>query len=1466
MQPENTSLTSESNSEWRDHQERLKLELQNQESEQLELLAAALISRFLNVPIAVASSGFQYGADAGPAGRQGRRFRLECKKYKDSTRLDQRMLLGEIVQALARDEALEGWFLIATLAVPEQIRQSLNQYGERNGVPIVIIDWGQDNEVAPLAALCAFAPDLVEEFVSSNAGGAARVLQTVSGDATERLHRDLQSWCLGFDSLRTRTLETLNRMWYSPRASIAELGHNAAGGAQEKKIKRGAVHDALNAWWGGSARADAPAAVVGLDGVGKTWATLEWLVDSQDQQPILVIIPSFAVAAGTSDVSETGVKKLLAERLSEITKVQNPEHWFRRLNYLLKRPVDEGPVLTVFFDGLNQEPSVQWVRLLQVLQNETFENRVRIILSTRDFHFDDGLSALRSLFVPSKRVDVGHFDREPGGELDRMLEFEGLRQTDLHDDVIEWACVPRLFNIVVRLREKLVGPGQITVHRILWEYGRDSFGERNQRSFSSNEWEDWLKEIASGFLREIPPDSLTTLSETVGRRDLTPDHVYARLSDIIDGQFATRTESGDFELNPAIITHALGVALLTSFRGTTSPSFETLQVELIEWLEPIAGFDERADILRAAVSILVAQERATEPPLPGVLVTMWLQSQNMPEKHLQELADLAPNLVAALLDAVEHSDSHFHDAARLRAVDALRAIPRTDSTALTQIVSRARRWLSEIFSDNVNPGPYMVLGIELVSGARSLELLKAAVPSIIEGFPLVEALPIFETEAVAAVHSGVPSVCWEGLRWLCLFNEVDSDETANALRELAEGIRRRQPESGVKPDLPERVAVRLLGLTGRDEDEDTAASIFANVERSLTYEKDYLPQPGKSVFALERRHAETALSDTEVKLVLRVQRTRELWLDPKFEPPESFVEELRATVDCIDVEQLGRSQYSTTDDYVLGELEPALARCAPDLLADLRRRTMRSIATSPSESRYWSAIQATNHLVLAGDAEISAARALRLNGKENDEEKEAYIANKLLLIEIRDLDARTQFDTLIQADLKYILGDFSEVLRPLMAEDIDTLIDCYNKGTQKQQDDLLIIMSFHPQALSDNAWAWIAEHAKNSGNHCCWAAFQILTQTDPMRFGQILAADDWSWEPDESFRVNHYGTRALIEATLDRPFTDIVPKLAPWLLLSAARRRGTEPDEVLLAAEKLGQWLMSDRIKEASLGLHVEAEDFEPVLRFAPHLVDQWLEGCSEPTAEFRYRAHNSIFRPLCEALLTHDPCRGVQVWRVLHETIPHFGLTNLDDLWHMALRVPDSLAVTALREELAELEYCHTDKALFDLAIAASFNNRDDWLTERIETDQASTLIWKQKRAVVLAGFTSNNALPVAGAWPDGEIRTNYANLAVKSARHRLIEACARHWWQVFLMAPNPEEAYAAWVLFLRSADRRAWVWMQQDIENAKDSDDFFKLKMVHFQLNHERLRTAMKKRDDRADRQFLYRPVSKGIGPWAS
>ena len=1470
------------------HHERLKEELQQggkEKASNLEHLAAALLSRLLNVPFPVAESGYQHGGDAGTAGHQGRKLRLECKKYSDTSSLGERELLGEIDQALKRDQALEAWILVATRPVGGTLQDSLVQKGESVGVPIVIIDWA-NHGIAKLAALCAFAPDLVEKEFSKEAGEAARALQPISKQAIERLQRDLQSWCLGYDTLRTLSHEGLDKIWNSPRESNAKLGQDAAGGAQKKKIKRSTVHEALNTWWDGLAHNDAPVAVVGLEGTGKTWATLDWLIDKRDEQPIVLVIPSSAVAAG--HVSETSVKQILSDHLHDMSGgIRDGEHWLRRLENLLKRPTDEGPVLTVFFDGMNQEPSTPWLHILKILQGETFEGRLRVIVSTRTHYYEDRLSELSGLTVSAERVDVDLYDTAPGSELDQMLEFENLTQADLHPEVIELARNPRLFKLVIRFREALIEAGQVTVHRLLWEYGRDYFGVRAGRSFSQNEWRDWLTEIAQKHRNDIEYKySLKSLGETIARPDLSQNEVYARLSDIIDGPFTNPKSSGNLQLTPTVVAHALGAALLDDLNQEASPTFETLNAKLAEWFDPISGLKERAEILRAAVSILVEQGCAAESLASGVLVTAWLQSQNVPHEHRQELAGLAPNFPDALLDAIEHSDNYTHDSARFWAVNALRNIPRENTAAFTKIINRSLRWM-RIVSRNVDMQPnankehdkrrsdrlknligidssqhIKVCGVELelVDYDTGFSARQSTVPSIIEVFPLAEALPIFEIAAVSVVVRG-QNASWDGLKWICLLNENDPDDMVKALRVLSEEILHRSPEPGIHPDLPKSITALLLRLTGHKADEDKAVDIEPDLDRPFSYGKDYLRKAGQSWFPLERRHAEIVLADTELALTYRVQQTKELWLDPNFEPPDTFVAELRKAAESIDVEKLDRYMEITSEDHDFEVLEPVLARCAPDLLADLVCRKMQNLSTCPPEFRESRASRATHHFILAGDVEIAAARTLRL--KYSDKDEEDSVVRDLLLMEVSNLDAQTQFDLLLESDLENFSRYFCKFLRRPTRDDIDALITRYATYPSSKQRVLLILLSIFRVELTDSAWEWVESFRKHQDHDLRRLAFQILSHANPMRFGQTLETEDWSWSPDENIDVCHYGTSALIKATSDIPFDELVPRLAPWQLLKAARLRGAIPNEVRLAAKKFDSKSVSE---------YIRIENFKPVLIHAMDIVEQWLDDYFGPMENFQRRGPltNRAFWALFEALLTYFPEKGKQLWHKLRSTIitRYIGEEDVKSLLHIVFRVPDSPEVMKLREELVELEYCHNDQKLFDLAIAASYHGKSDWLDTFIQNDRASAFVWQQKRAEVLAGFSANNSLPVAGAWPDGEIQTTHADLTLRSAHYRWIEACAHHWWRAFLDVCDPAKAYAAWVLFLYSADRRSWVWIGQDIENADNSTDLFQRKINHVRLNKLNMERAMKKREgnfgDKLDQHFLCRETVRSTGPW--
>ena len=247
---------------------------------------------------------------------------------------------------------------------------------------------------------------------------------------------------------------------------------------------------------------------------------------------------------------------------------------------------------------------------------------------------------------------------------------------------------------------------------------------------------------------------------------------------------------GRVEFTPAVVAHSRAVALLTELAQCSEGTFDEVDAAIAQRLDPITGLDQRAEILRAAVAILIERGDPTETPIAGALVTAWLQTQNLTDHHRRELAALSANLVSPLLDAVERSSSHAQASARLWAVNALRAIPRTDAPALTAIVKRTTSWLRIIsrgvrngglgvtkdfeehrakrLIDRVGvdqSGPLTILGQAMTFVELNDGVLHATVPSILDGFRLALAVPLIEaaTGANRGLSRRIASVCYE--RW-----------------------------------------------------------------------------------------------------------------------------------------------------------------------------------------------------------------------------------------------------------------------------------------------------------------------------------------------------------------------------------------------------------------------------------------------------------------------------------------------------------------------------------------------------------------------------------------------------------------------------------------------------------------------------------------------------------------------------
>ena len=368
-----------------------------------------------------------------------------------------------------------------------------------------------------------------------------------------------------------------------------------------------------------------------------------------DRLPIVVLAPSSAL--GSAHPEDSDPVNFIARYLHEISGVRDVSYWEERVPRLLSRPADEGSVFFVFFDGLNQHPSRDWNATLEQLEDEPFHQRARTLISARTTFFEERLHELRGLIASPYRIDIGNYDLAPGGEFDRKLKLAGLSRGDLSDHLIRHAAVPRMFDLIVRLRSELGSVADITVHRLLWAYGASAIQDSSVGAFSEREWRQFLLELATDYRNGIHLSTRRRIETLTASTTRTSDQVYHRVSGVIDGIFTTLDRDGDPHFDPDFVSHGLGLALVAQMNKAESDEQPTTTLD--QFLDPIAGYDDRAEILRAAVSIALLRNDVEPPAWLGTLCTRWLHSQNLPETHLGDVEILAPELVTPMLDVIE---------------------------------------------------------------------------------------------------------------------------------------------------------------------------------------------------------------------------------------------------------------------------------------------------------------------------------------------------------------------------------------------------------------------------------------------------------------------------------------------------------------------------------------------------------------------------------------------------------------------------------------------------------------------------------------------------------------------------------------------------------------------------------------------------------------------------------------------
>ncbi|MDE0333191.1 MAG: hypothetical protein OXL41_15160 [Nitrospinae bacterium] len=1255
----------------------------------LERFAARALGSLLGVPVRVARSGDQRGGDGGTSSIGSRDIVFEARRYGHKTKLDERSILGEIDQATNRSPDLEAWILVTTRIVPEQIQDTMVRKGLELGIGTLIIDWLQQ----PLPKLAVLAASCPECFQAEIGHGHELILEQIAAmpsyaPTLESIKSELKSWLIGYEAVRKASHAWLEGIWKSRRKATARFRQDVAGGeAEAHHVRRSDLIDHLDAWLEASA-VDEIGALVGPEGVGKTWLAIDWLQSRLVRLPIIVLAPSSTIGNGIT--SRTDLIRFIARYLHDISGVRNEPFWERRVRRLLERPAAEGPAFIIFFDGLNQVASFDWLGVFKQLQDNLFYQRALTLISVRTSFYEEGLDGLRAPGTQSARIDVGNYDMVPGGAFDQKLKMVGLSREELSDELIRHAVVPRLFDLVVQLKDSLGGVSAVTVNRLLWAYGASTISVSTDGAFSESTWRNFILQLAQEHRDAHRNSTIQRIKELSEDATLEPDRIHQRVSGVIDGIFTELSGDGELRFHEDFVYHALGLALVKRMEQIGSDEDATAVLE--QFLDPIANYDARAETLCAAINISLDRSSPQQPRWLSTLCTFWIQTQNLPDEHIKELEVLAPELLTPLLDVIESSGSHVLSTPRYIAVNALSKVKKSDGLVARKIAERGARWHRFISLENhgsdTDQGENSPYGHrckrlkerigtaeagEVTVAGRVFEIVEyrgddliIAAAQLLQGRPLADTTEFFLTGAIhqAIVGGGTEH---ESQSWLNVLNTVDPEKTAERLRNAAEMVRDRTPEPGVHGYLNKRIASLLLWRTGYAEDAEKAWKTDPKIDHWFSYETDYLDNPSRSFyFQLERRHTAQALRDIGLPIIRRIERAKDALLDPSFEIPPEFIDELISTGEGFDFSQTATGRNRTRHDLDWERLSLALARCAPGKLAELERKRLLGFSDRPENQRFGASLVVPGAMLLVRKNESAALYTLRKRGSSGQGSAEYTAKTNLLISEIQCKSPGAQVRRIMESGLEQIDLHLANACDPPSEREIGLLLDEYGDNQEKSRR-LASILGAHNLTLSDRVFDIFFKLLKpGDADVASGAVWVVLAFNEPVRLGAILDNVDWAWSLERHVMENHMGSVAIAASASNRdaPFMEYAHRIAPAKLLKTLSQEERSREDVELAVELLTGVLFGDSIDPPEPGVaifheqeKVEIKGYEctigGVLKEGDNRDDivRFLEKFNSPEKHEKRRREivEAYFREVKEARRS-----GAQLYRV-HFTAENF-------------------------------------------------------------------------------------------------------------------------------------------------------------------------------------------------------------------
>ena len=1400
-----------------------------------EGLLTSALTEFTGQPFYLAKSGHQGGSDVRSVACNLFQIGLEAKRYKPSTKLGLDALLHKITDASRAQRPVDLWVLAATRSISTSDREELFSHGDHCGIGVMVLDWPNNlARLCDLAVVCASAVNACGTVFGSDAPlNAAMSLIREHSEYDQTRSRLLHQFT-GADAGYANTRLASERWMEEAQASLKNAksrlgGHHNLSESEYGVISRTEINTQMDDWYASN---DSVVALLGDEGIGKSWAMLDWhnrLKTTETGAPLTIFLRATAI-----DTSKD-IKTTIADAIRKQTGVRSTAFWKRRLSHWETCQGDGVPIL-VLIDGLNENYQfVEWAFWLQSLFEDQLGSMYRVVVSCWPDWWRESLVKMVNLAPKPHEIVAERFN---DSELDSLLAAMNVKHTDFAQAVLELMRVPRLSSLVAKHREMLKVSGDVTAERVIYEDWKDRLERHGPRIDLTD---DQMKVFVTKLGEKLKLDydkSMTrgevihSLSDESGQ---TGAELKGAISELTSGIWLQPgNKPNTFKVVPDRIPFVLGATLMSRFHEETDVTI--IESIIADFLDPLKAHSLGAAILRAATTIALI-ETDVSSACRQVLVHRWLEEQNFNIGDFDafwRLIGLQPNLILDLAESqwLTRKGRTFTDEVVIKALANASEFPIFEAA----LKERLTTWLATAWPDpmegaflgQVDPttadakqrvaetrscynewinaeSAKSFIDIRLDESEKDWSWLCHRALAIVSYLEQASFVHVFEAWALSRAIMGRPRHDAE-VGWLLRLNLKDESKTAKAMHNLIERLQ-------VHDNKICQQAVEYLKTT------------MSHIKRASTQ----LIVQDDSVEHAPAAHDLESMTDNDLSDAARKYLLPFGWQRYEAESGARLINTL--------IE--GDFNGSEGDqDLVLDNLRDLLVV----LTTDSRNRLQKVIETklnsiksdSDGDQRVKAKLQVDMLTLRLYDAEPSNQSQLVLShGIDADSDFWLPFYRAISLHDIAETDLKS-------VPSNYIAGWLDYLHERLPKQDISKL------------DFLQHLVIHHNEDVRKNALAL----AVYGNNVAALKAFSDSTYSVPS------SGDD---RPDRKYE--YYRNRAFLELHSFSPPASVLKNLSPEVNALIAKHKHTDSKALYRFNTYLRNECYALRTASSWISPHYwcsHRKAVDALVKYDVEAVLKWLKPWLEELDSFSDKALMDIFPviTLMQALYTYTPKVSINIYKGLVKQSRE-GFVSSDSVKRFLFEFPASEIVDNLCSQ--QLKEATTDKELLEIVFWSHKYNRHDWLFNWIECLEKSQTPIDVAKAYTLLGCCDESARanslwqsflkrPPIDRWLDRVIKSSVTDYRRNQS--------ARIAFKEFWCNDKPSVARHALKRVLETCDMRIMLWIH-DLD-PKGDDSHYDRQVVR-SLTTSKLNKAIRKNWELRKKSFVQTPLAYSImAPW--